>query len=83
MNVFDLPKHEDVLYQDENLSFVKLTKESRPGILKVIMSSYLDDVCMYCLRNFTPEEVNDAVGAYPNEHGRIVHKECWDENNET
>lgn len=84
MDPLKLPKQEDVTDIDlgnVHVSVVKLTDENRAGVLEVVMSMYLDDVCMYCLRNFTREELKTAKWAHPNEHGRIVHAECWSANN--
>lgn len=81
MNILNLPKQEEVQEFDlgggKSASVVELTDENRPAVLEVVMSMYLDDECMYCHRNFTREELKSAVVAYPNEFGRIVHKECW------
>jgi len=84
MNVFNLPKQEDVQEFDlgggKSVAVVELTDENRPAMLELAISMYLDDECMYCHRNFTREELDTAKWAYRNKFERIVHKECWDAN---
>lgn len=84
IKILNLPKQEDV--SEFNLgsakaSVIKLTDENRPAVLDMVISMYMDDVCMYCMRNFTFEEVKQSVVTHPNPHGRIAHKECWKANN--
>ena len=84
MNVLKLPKQEEVQEFDlgggKSAKLVELTDENRPAILEAVASTYLDDECMYCHRNFTSEELKTAILVFPNEYGRIVHKECWNAN---
>jgi len=84
MNELNLPKQDDVEQfemGDKTVSVVRLTDENRPAMFELAMSMYLDDVCMYCHRNFTRQELGESVWAHPNKFGRIVHGECWKANN--
>ena len=74
------PRQEEVDFIDlgqAKAAVVEITSENRDYLLEMVMQTYLDDVCRYCGRNFTREELNTAVWA-PGENGRIAHKECWD-----
>ena len=73
-----LPKQEEVteieMGNGNKIAIIELKDE-------IALSMYEGDECMYCHRNFTPEEVRESVWAHENEFGRIVHKACWKANN--
>ena len=84
-NLLKLPKQEDVTEIDmgggNHIKAVTLTDDNRPAVLEIVQSMYCDDVCMYCKRSFTMDEVKRSIWAHNNPHGRIVHRECWNKNN--
>jgi len=77
----NLPRQEDVeivQFGSMDAAVVKLTPENRQSVFEMVMSTYLDDICGFCGRNFTREELDDSVWA-PGDRGRIAHKECWEQ----